>query len=117
MCSSSEPSLTKGEFLKLYLVICLCRCIETTRTTPIYPAIPYLVMSPENSSCFGLLLDRGRGRHCHDVFSKLEERFTVVVSIALLIIVNKHLRKQILKKKTKDLVVTALPRERRVTAR
>ena len=94
MFSSSARSLTKGEFLKVYLVMFLCRCIETTCTNPSYPAIPYLAMSPENSSCFGLILDR-RGRcHCHNVFSKVEVG-SVVVSIALLhnIIVNKCLGK------------------------
>ena len=78
-------SLTKGEFLKVYLVMFLCHCIETTRTNPSYPAIPYLTMSPEkNSSRFGLILDRGGRRHCHDVFSKVEVG-SVVVSVALLI--------------------------------
>ena len=72
MCSSSARSLTKGKFLKVYLVMFLCRCIKTMRTNPSYPAIPYLGMSPENSSCFGLISDGGGKRHCHDVFSKLE---------------------------------------------
>ena len=72
MCGDSAPSLTKGEFLKIYLMIFVCRCIETTRTNPIYLAIPYLAMSPENSSCFGLISGKERGFHCHDVFSKLE---------------------------------------------
>jgi hypothetical protein len=45
---ASMRSLTKGEFLKEYLVMFLCRCIETTRTNPSYLAIPYLTMSPEN---------------------------------------------------------------------
>ncbi len=72
MCSGSEPSLTKSDLLKIYLVFFLCCCIETTCTNPIYPAIPYSAMSPENSSCIGLISDRGRGRHWHDVFSKLE---------------------------------------------
>ena len=61
MFSSSARSLTKGEFLKVYLVMFLCRCIQTMCTNPIYPAMPYLAMSPENSSCFGLILDRGGG--------------------------------------------------------
>ena len=52
-----------------------------------YPVIPYLAMSPENSSCFGLILDRGGGgEHCHDVFSKVEVGL-VIVSIALLLII------------------------------
>jgi hypothetical protein len=55
------------------------------QTNPSYPAIPYLAMSPENSSCFGLILDRGGGRHCHNVFRKVEVG-SVVVSISLLII-------------------------------
>ena len=29
MCSGSARSLPKGEFLKMYLVIFLCRCIKT----------------------------------------------------------------------------------------
>ena len=69
MCSGSARSLTKGEFLKIYLVIFVCRCIETRRTNPIYPAIPYLLMSPENSSCFGLLSDRGGGGAIVTLFS------------------------------------------------
>ena len=67
MCSGSACSLTKGEFLKLYLVMFLCHCIKTMCTNPSYPAIPYLVMLLENSSCFGLILDGG-GRHCQNVF-------------------------------------------------
>ena len=84
MCSGSARSLTKGEFLKVYLANFLCRCIETTCTNPSYPAIPYLAMSPENSSCFGLISDMGGGRHCHDVFSKVEVG-SVVVSVVVLI--------------------------------
>ena len=45
MFSGSARSLTKGEFLKVYLVIILCRCIETTCTNPSYPRIPYLALS------------------------------------------------------------------------
>jgi hypothetical protein len=86
MCSGSACSLAKGEFLKIRLGIFLCHCIETMRTNPIYPVIPYLVMLPEISSCFSLISDRG-GRHCHDVFSKVEVG-SVVVRVALLIIVN-----------------------------
>jgi hypothetical protein len=65
MCSGSACSLAKGEFLKIRLGIFLCHCIETMRTNPIYPV----------------------GRHCHDVFSKVEVG-SVVVRVALLIIVN-----------------------------
>jgi hypothetical protein len=39
----------------------LCCCIETVCTNPSYTTIPYLVMLPENSSYFGLILDRGEG--------------------------------------------------------
>jgi hypothetical protein len=59
MCSGSAHSLTKGEFLKVYLVKFFCRYIETMCTNPSYLAIPYLAMSPENSSCFGLISDMG----------------------------------------------------------
>ncbi len=52
-------------------------------TNPSYLGISYLAMSPENSSCFGLILDRGGGHHCHDVFRKLEVGL-VVVSVVLL---------------------------------
>ena len=72
MCSGSACSLTKGKFLKVYLVMFLCCCMETTRTNPSYPVIPYLGMLPENSSHFGLISDGGGKRRCHDVFSKLE---------------------------------------------
>jgi hypothetical protein len=89
MCSSLARSLTNGEFLKIYLVIFLRGCIKTTCTNPIYPAIPYLEMSPDNSSCFGLILDRGGGRHCHNVFSKVEVG-SVVVRVLLLLIVNTY---------------------------
>jgi hypothetical protein len=82
MCSGSAGSLTKGEFLKIYLVLFLCRCIEIMQTNPCYLAIPYLVMSPENSSCFGLISDRGGGHHCHNVFRKVAVG-SVVVSVAL----------------------------------
>ena len=58
MCCGLARSLTKGEFLKVYLVIFLCRCIETTCANHSYPEIPYLAMLPENSSCFGLISDR-----------------------------------------------------------
>jgi hypothetical protein len=85
MFSGSARSLTKGDFLKAYLVMFLCRCIQTTCTNPSYPVLPYLAMSPENSSCFGLVLDRGGGRHCHDVFSKVEVGL-VGGSVALLLI-------------------------------
>ncbi len=68
MCNGSARSLTKGKFLKVILVMFLCRCIETTRTNPGYPAIPYLGMSPENSPRFSLISDGGGKRHCHDVF-------------------------------------------------
>jgi hypothetical protein len=61
MCSGSALLLTKGEFLKIYLVLFLCHCIEGTRTNPSYPVIPHLGMSPQYSSCFGLILDRGGG--------------------------------------------------------
>ncbi len=87
MCSGSARSLTKGEFLKIYLVLFLCRCIETTQTNPSYLVIPCLAMSPENSSCFGLISDGGGGRHWHDVFRKVDVG-SVVVSVALLTIVN-----------------------------
>jgi hypothetical protein len=59
MFSSSARSLTKGEFLKVYLVMFLCCCIKTICTNPSHLVIPYLAMSLENSSCFGLILDRG----------------------------------------------------------
>jgi hypothetical protein len=72
----------------------LCRCIETMHTNPSYPGIPYLTMLPENSSCFGLLFDRGWRCHCHDVFSKVEVG-SVVVCIALVI----NNRKKTLRKK------------------
>ncbi len=84
MCSGSARSLTKGEFLKVYLAIFLCHCIETTCTNPSYLAISYLAMSPEKSSCFGLISDMGGGRHCHNVISKVEVGL-VVVSVAVLI--------------------------------
>ncbi len=61
ICSGSACLLTKGKFLKIYLVLFLCRCIKTTRTNPSYPLIQYLAMSPEFSSCFGLISDRGGG--------------------------------------------------------
>jgi hypothetical protein len=61
ICSGSACSLTKGEFLKIYLVLFLCCCNETMPTNPRYLLIPYLVMSPEFSSCFGLISDRGGG--------------------------------------------------------
>jgi hypothetical protein len=48
--------------------------------------MPYLAMLPDISSCFDLILDRGGGgRHCQDVFSKVEVG-SAVVSVALLII-------------------------------
>jgi hypothetical protein len=87
MYSSSARLLTKGEFLKIYLVLFLCRCIETTCIKTSYLLISYLVMSPKYSSCFGLILDRGGGCHCHNVFRKVEVGL-VVVSVALLILVN-----------------------------
>ncbi len=97
MCSGSVRSLTKGEFLKIYLVLFLCRCIETMRTNPIYPALPYFSISPKYSSCFCLILDRGGGgRHCHNVIRKVEVG-SVVVSVAFL------LRKKILRNKRKTL--------------
>jgi hypothetical protein len=89
MCSGSARLLTKGEFLKIYLVLFLCRCIETMRTNPSYLALPYLAMSPEYSSCFSLILDGGGGRHCHNVLRKVEVGL-VVVSVALLILVNTY---------------------------
>ncbi len=52
------------------------------RTNPSYPGIPYLAMSPENSSCFGLISDGGGRRHYHNVFSKVEVGL-VVVRVAL----------------------------------
>ena len=87
MCSGSARLLTKGEFLKIYLVPFLCHCIETACTNPSYPALPYLGMLPKYSSFFGLILDRGGGRHCHNVFRNVEVGL-VVISIALLILVN-----------------------------
>ncbi len=65
----------------------LCRCIETMRTNPSYPVLPYLAMLPEYSSCFGLILDRGGGHHWHDVLRKVYVGW-VVGSVALLILVN-----------------------------
>ena len=62
LCEAAQcPHWLKGEFLKVYRVMFLCHCIETTHTNPSYPAIPYLAMSPENSSCFGLISDGGGG--------------------------------------------------------
>ncbi len=87
MCSSSACSLAKGEFLKINLVLSLCCCIKISHTNPSYPALSYLAMSPEYSSCFGLILDRGGGCHCHDVFRKVEVGLVVVI-VALLILVN-----------------------------
>ncbi len=81
--TAAPRSLTKGELLKINLVPFLCRCIKTMRTNPSYPVLPYLALSPEYSSCFGLIWDRGGGRHCHNVFRKVEVG-SVVVSIALL---------------------------------
>jgi hypothetical protein len=47
-------------------------------------------MSPKYSSCFGLIFgEREGGRHCHDVFRKVEVG-SVVVSKALLIIVHTY---------------------------
>ena len=87
MCSSSACSLNKGEFLKSISCFLLCHCIETMRTNPSYPGIPYLAMLRENSSCLGLISERGGVRHCHDV-SRNEEVGSAGVSVALLIIVN-----------------------------
>jgi hypothetical protein len=53
----------------------------------------------------------GGGRHCHDVFRKLEVG-SVLVSVALLIIVNTQKKNTL--EKTKDLVVT--PSEKLGTA-
>jgi hypothetical protein len=69
MCSGSARSLTKGKFLKVYLMMFLCRFIETLRTNPSYPAIPYLGMSSENSSRFGLISDGGGGSAIVTMFS------------------------------------------------
>ncbi len=80
MCSGSARSLTKGKFLMVYLVMFLCRCIKTKCTNPSYLAIPYLGMSPENSSRFGLISDGGGKRHCHDVFSKLEVGLRLLIA-------------------------------------
>jgi hypothetical protein len=90
MCNGLARSLTKGEFLKVYLVIFLCCCIKTTCTNPSYLVIPYLAMLPENSSCFRPDFGQGGGHHCHNVFSKVEIDSVVVSVVLLLIIVNKH---------------------------
>jgi hypothetical protein len=87
MCSGSVHLLTKGEFLKIYHVLFLCHCIKTTRANPSYSVLPYLALLPRYSSCFSLILDRGGGHHCHNVFRKVEVG-SVVVSIALLTLVN-----------------------------
>ncbi len=42
------------------------RCIKMMRTDPCYSVIFFLPMSPESSSCFGMILDEGGGHHrCH----------------------------------------------------
>ncbi len=84
MCSHSACLLTKVEFLKIYLVLLLCRCIEMTCTNSSYPSILYLAMPPKYSSCFGLISDRGGGRHCNDVFRK-RKRLGLLLAVALLI--------------------------------
>jgi hypothetical protein len=57
-------------------------------TNPSYPAISYLAMSPENSSCFWPDFGQGGGgEHCHDDFRKLEVGL-VIVCVALLKIIN-----------------------------
>jgi hypothetical protein len=82
ICSGSACSLTKGEFLKIYLVLFLCCCIETMHTNPSYPSIPYLAMSLKFSSCFNLISEGG-GRHCHDVFRR-RGRLWLLLAVALL---------------------------------
>ena len=60
LCAAAQRAhWLKVSFFKIHLVIFLCRCIKTTHTNPIYLAIPYLAMSPENSSCFGRISDGG----------------------------------------------------------
>ena len=59
----------KVSFYRYILCFFLCRCIEMTRTNPSYLAIYYLAMLREKSSCFSLILDRGRGGAIVTMFS------------------------------------------------
>jgi len=46
-------------FFSEYLCFFLGRCIESTRTDPSYPPIYFSLVSPESSSCFGMISDEG----------------------------------------------------------
>ena len=58
MCSVSARSLTKGEFLKVYLVIFLFPFIETMCANPSYPVILFGNVAGE-LILFRLISDRG----------------------------------------------------------
>jgi hypothetical protein len=50
---------TKGMFFCKYLCFLFGHCVKSTRTDPSYSPIYFLLMPPEASSCFGMILDEG----------------------------------------------------------
>ncbi len=65
--TGSHTCWLKVSFLKVILVIFLCRCTKMMRTNLSYPPI-FLATLPLFLSCFGFVLARGGGCHGHQVF-------------------------------------------------
>ncbi len=68
MRCDSASSQTKGKFFELILMIFLGRCAVTMRTMRSYLENIFLQKSHLFLSCFGVISDRGMGRHGGHVF-------------------------------------------------
>ncbi len=76
------------------------RCMETTRTDPCYLVIFFLPMSPESSSCFGMISDEGGGAPSSPCYRMIEVGCAFFLSqLSQRDDNSKYLRKKHLRKK------------------